>query len=342
MGLGRWVSCFWVALGVGPLYDAAHCTRRAACHNKTQEIAQHNKAAALFVERREIVDSIGKETFEVKSKYEGKSAIVTGGSSGIGRSLALQLVQMGCDVAIVARRPALLDEARVAMEGVRQRPEQKILARAMDISQQSDVEAGVSALTGELGRVDLLFNNAGVAHCDYFENTEPAVFEKMMQINYFGTVWMTRAVLPQMRARNAGHLVNVTSILGVMSIVGYTAYAASKFAIHGFSDALRNELADTAIQMSLVMPPDTDTPQYAEENKTKPPETKAIAGSAKLMSADDVARLTLKGVAAGRYHILPGKMDLKMIHLAATTTPNMMRFFVDRDVRNFRKKKRLS
>ncbi len=278
----------------------------------------------------------------MKSKFEGKSAVVTGGSSGIGKALALQLAQMGCDVAVVARRPALLEEARIALEGVRQRPEQKLLMHSMDISQQSAVDAGVAELSEQLGRIDLLFNNAGVAHCDYFENTEPAVFEKMMQINYLGTVWMTRAVLPQMRARNTGHLVNVTSILGVMSIVGYTAYAASKFAIHGFSDALRNELADTAIQMSLVMPPDTDTPQYEEENKTKPPETKAIAGSAKLMSAEDVAHLTLKGVAAGRYHILPGKLDLKMIHLAATTTPNVMRFFVDRDVRNFRKKKRLS
>lgn len=278
----------------------------------------------------------------MRSKFEGKSAVVTGGSSGIGKALALQMAQMGCDVAVVARRPALLEEARIALEGVRQRPEQKLLTHAMDISQQSAVDAGVAELSEQLGRIDLLFNNAGVAHCDYFENTEPAVFEKMMQINYLGTVWMTRAVLPHMRARNTGHLVNVTSILGVMSIVGYTAYAASKFAIHGFSDALRNELADTAIQMSLVMPPDTDTPQYEEENKTKPPETKAIAGSAKLMSAEDVAHLTLKGVAAGRYHILPGKLDLKMIHFAATTTPNAMRFFVDRDVRNFRKKKRLS
>ncbi|MCB9644134.1 MAG: SDR family oxidoreductase [Myxococcales bacterium] len=273
-----------------------------------------------------------------QKKFTGKSAIVTGGSSGIGKALASQLTKLGCDVVIVARRASLLEETLAELETLRQRPEQKLLMRALDISDREAVEAGVTELLATLGKIDYLFNNAGVAYCHYFEETSPDVFEKMMNINYFGTVWMTRAVLPVMRTQGAGHIVNVTSILGVMSIVGYTAYAASKYALHGFSETLRNELADTPIRLSLVMPPDTDTPQYEEENKTKPPETKALAGNAKLMSAEEVAEMTLRGVAAGRYHILPGKMDLKFIHFAASTIPGVVRYFVDSDIRKFRKK----
>jgi 3-dehydrosphinganine reductase len=105
----------------------------------------------------------------------------------------------------------------------------------------------------------------------------------------------------------------------------------------GFTDALRNELAASPIHFSLVLPPDTDTPQYVEENKTKPPDTKRVAGKASLMSADAVAALTLRGVAAKRYHIVPGKLDAKLPYVAAHLAPRLVRWVIDREVRSYKK-----
>ncbi|MEM1007912.1 MAG: SDR family oxidoreductase [Myxococcota bacterium] len=271
-------------------------------------------------------------------EFSNKRVVITGGSSGIGRALAHMLTEAGADVAIVARRPELLEQTLEEMEQRRVSEQQKLLSFPVDIAQQQQVETLAKDVLEAFSSIDVLLNNAGIAHCDFFENTSPETFQKMMDVNFFGTVWMTRAFLPTMKAQNSGHIVNVTSIVGVLSIVGYTAYAASKFAIMGFTDALRNELAATNIRFSLVLPPDTDTPQYAQENQTKPEVTRVVAGKASLMQPEAVAELTLRGMLAKRYHIVPGKMDLKLPYYASYLAPGLVRFVVDREVRNFEKK----
>ena len=128
----------------------------------------------------------------------------------------------------------------------------------------------------------------------------------MMEVNYFGVVWTTLSFLPHLRAQGHGTIAAVSSTLGLMGLYGYSAYAASKYAITGFCDCLRQDLLRDGIQVSVLFPADTDTPQLAEENKIKPATTKALAGNASLVSPEFVARYFLKQLARGRYHIIPG------------------------------------
>ena len=127
-----------------------------------------------------------------------------------------------------------------------------------------------------------------------------------MRVDYFGTVHVTRALLPAMIERGTGQIAIVSSLAGVIGIYGYTAYSASKFALVGFAECLRQDLLAHGIGVSLVFPPDTDTPQLTEENRIKPDQTRAIAGNVKVLSADYVARTTLIGLGKGRHQIIPG------------------------------------
>ena len=131
-------------------------------------------------------------------------------------------------------------------------------------------------------------------------------FEQQMAINYFGTLYAIDAVLPAMREREQGRLVLISSGAGLIGIFGYTAYCPTKFALRGFAESLRGELKHDGIGVSIVYPPDTDTPQLHEENRVKPPETKLMTASAKMWSADGVARTIYDGTAKGSFVITPG------------------------------------
>ena len=114
-----------------------------------------------------------------------------------------------------------------------------------------------------------------------------------MDINFFGTVNIVRAAIKDFIKRGSGNIVNVSSIAGVIGVFGYTAYGASKYAIRGFSDTLRAEVKPLGINVNIVFPPDTDTPQLAYETQFKPFETKVISGTAGLTSPDKVPAISL-------------------------------------------------
>jgi len=147
--------------------------------------------------------------------------------------------------------------------------------------------------------------------------------------------------LPHFYAQKSGHVCNVGSMLGFMGIYGYTAYASSKYAITGFSDCLRQEFIDHGIGITVVFPPDTDTPQLAMENEIKPPETKAIAGEVKMMSAEAVALAMLKGISKGSYHVVPGFMG-NFTYWAYRHMPWLVRFIIDGALKSYRKKNPLN
>jgi 3-dehydrosphinganine reductase len=239
------------------------------------------------------------------TQYRDKRAFITGGSSGIGLAMARQLVQQGAHVAIAARGVEQLEAARTELDALAS-PGQRVASFTLDVSDRDAVSRVSAAALDALGGIDLLVNNAGIAHPGYAWEIPDEVFERMVQVNYLGTVWVTRAFLPALRAQGHGDVVNVSSIAGLMGVFGYTAYGGSKFAVTGFTEALRQELKPAGIGVSLLCPPDTDTPQLAYEEGLKPAETKALAGSVKPMSAEAVARAMLQGVAAGRPVIVPG------------------------------------
>ena len=157
----------------------------------------------------------------------------------------------------------------------------------------------------------------------------------MLEVNYLGMVRVARAVLPGMRRAGAGHIVNVSSMLGFMGCYGYSAYAASKYAIAGFTECLRQELLPEGIRVSICYPPTTDTPGLAKENEVKPPETAAIEGSSRTFTADEVAASLLAGVARGRFEILVG-LDSALVWRLHRFAPWLLRWATDRILRKHR------
>lgn len=232
-------------------------------------------------------------------------AVVTGGSSGIGLATARRLAQRGLDVWLVAR-----DEGRLqaALEGLRAlAPQGRHHALSCDVTDAQAVEALAARLLHEAGPPRWLVNAAGDARPGYFWELPTEVFHDMMAVNYFGTVNLCRALMPAMMQAGQGHVVNIASVAGFLGVFGYTAYAASKFAVWGFSEALRAEVRPYGLTVSVVFPPDTDTPQLARENRYKPPETRALAANAGLLQPDKVAEALIRGAERGRFLILPGE-----------------------------------
>ncbi len=272
--------------------------------------------------------------------FQGKNVIVTGGSSGIGRATARMLVQRGANVAIIARRQALLEAALAEFEAERVTSAQVFQAYSADLSDWEQAQAAIAALTVEGRTPDILINAAGIAHPGYFEELPIEVFRRTMDVDFFGTLYPTKLVVPMMMARRSGHIVNFSSVAGFLGVFGYTAYGAAKFAVRGFSDVLRSELKPYGVQVHIVFPPDTDTPQLHEENKVKPLETRELAGNVKVLQPEDVAREVIRGLERNRYVIVPG-FESKLYFLLANGISGVFRWYCDRAIAKARKKRGL-
>lgn len=255
------------------------------------------------------------------SYYQGKKVLITGGSSGIGLATALILARQGAELVLLARDPEKLERAREEVSCLG--PVETI---ACDLGDLSSIAEAVA----QVGPVDVLINNAGITRPGNFLELPPEVFEQMMRTNYLGAVHLTRLLLPPMLERRRGHVAFVSSLLGLLGIWGYSAYAPSKFAIRGFAECLRCELRPHQVRVSVCYPPDTDTPQHEGEQAFLPPETRAIAGSGGLLAAEEVARKLVRGMAAGKFDIIPGLSAAVVAH-ANRVFPGLVRAVIDRD-----------
>lgn len=261
----------------------------------------------------------------VRDYFSGKSLIITGGSSGIGLALAQKAAAWCSDITLVARRRPLLEEAASSLKS--SAPRAHIHVLELDVAREEDVQRVLGAHL-DAHPADMLVNNAGVVMPGRFLELATKEFRQMMDVNYFGTVNMTKVVAPHLVSRGGGHILNVSSLAGVMGIYGYTAYAASKFAVVGLSQALRAEMWPHNIRVSVCLPPDTDTPQLAFENQYKPAETKAIAGTVKTLSADAVATAMLEGMHKGAFEIYPD-LASRMVALGQGVLPGVARWVCD-------------
>lgn len=245
--------------------------------------------------------------------FKEKIVLVTGGSSGIGLATACLLAQKGAHVWLLARGAEKLVDALRKVKSAAQEPGQFCGMLETDVSNEKQVNHTISEVIRLIGLPDLVINSAGVAHPGYVQDTDLKIFHWMMDINFFGTVNVTKALLPGMIERGSGYIVNISSMAGFLGVFGYTAYGASKYAVRGFSDVLRAEMKPHGIGVSVVFPPDTDTPQLAYEKQFKPAETKELTGSSGMMSAENVAKSILTGIERGKYLILPG-IENKLIY----------------------------
>src|SRR5712672_2929979 len=184
---------------------------------------------------------------------QGSAAAVTGAASGIGRALALELAARGCDLALADR-----DEARlqaVAAQIAKANP-RKVTVHRVDVGELGQIQDFAQAAVSAHPGLNILINNAGVALLGQFGEVEQAQMEWLININFWGVVHATRAFLPHLARQSAAHIVNLSSIFGIIAPPGQSAYAAAKFAVRGFSESLRHELAiaKSPVKLSVVHP----------------------------------------------------------------------------------------
>jgi 3-dehydrosphinganine reductase len=258
--------------------------------------------------------------------YNQQHAIITGGSSGIGKATAMLLAGQGANLSIIARDRAKLEQAQAEIQQAGQGKSQ-VVVRSADLSERIQAEQAMAAAIEQLGAPRLLITCAGIAHPGYFRDLPIEIFERTMAVNYFGSLYCIRAVLPTMEQQRSGQIVMVSSGAGLIGIYGYTPYCPSKFALRGLAESLRGEVKRSNIGVSIVYPPDTDTPQLAEENKTKPPETKAITATASLWTAEAVAQAILTGVEKRRFAITPGLEMSVLSRFHSLMAPGLQWYF---------------
>jgi short-subunit dehydrogenase len=184
---------------------------------------------------------------------KGAAAAVTGAASGIGRALALELASRGCDLALADRDEAGLQT--VAAEIGRDH-KRKVTTHRVDVAEPGQIADFAQAATSAHPALNILINNAGVALLGQFGEIDQAQMDWLFNINFWGVVHSTRAFLPHLARKPEAHIVNISSIFGIIAPPGQTAYCAAKFAVRGFSESLRHELqvANSPIRLSVVHP----------------------------------------------------------------------------------------
>ena len=255
-------------------------------------------------------------------------AIITGGSSGIGKATAIMLAKEGAHISIIARRQDILSAAKAEIEAAKVNPEQRIISISASVENSTQIEEAINTAIEEIGIPSLLITSAGIAYPGYFQELPMKVFEDTMAINYFGTLYAIKSVLPSMMQKQQGRIVIISSAAGLIGIYGYTPYSPSKFALRGLAESLRGELKNLGIHVSIVYPPDTDTPQLATENLTKPDETKLITGTAQTWSAENVARVILRGIKRRDFAITPG-LEIKLLRVWHSLLAPIINWYFD-------------
>ena len=245
--------------------------------------------------------------------FKNKRVWITGASSGIGEALAQELAASGAHLILSARNEKELN--RVAAN-CNQAGAASVQVEILDLSAHDTIPGLVEKVLKRVGKVDVLINNGGISQRALASDTSLEVDKKLMNINYFGTVAMTKALLPGMLTHQLGHIVTITSLTGKFGTPYRSAYAASKHALHGFFDSLRAELAQTPIKVTLVCP------GFVRTNVS----LNALTGDgAQLGSMDeatergmdpsDVARKVLRAVEQGKEEIWFGGKEVLGVYL---------------------------
>ncbi|MDI2125400.1 SDR family NAD(P)-dependent oxidoreductase [Yinghuangia seranimata] len=262
--------------------------------------------------------------------FRDRTALVTGGSRGLGLLVARELAALGARVAVCARDEAEL--ARAA-DTVRLDTGRTVSTHRCDVSRPDDVEALVAELGDRYGGVDALVNNAGIISVGPVECTSPDQYEAAMDVMFAGPMRLTLALLPGMRARGDGRIVNITSLGGRVAAPHLLPYSAAKFAAVGFSEGLRAELAGAGIAVTTVLPGLMRTGSYraARFGGRHEREFAWFAAAASLpllsMDAERAARAVVRAAARGRPEVVltvAAKAAVRMHGLAPATTVRML------------------
>ena len=260
--------------------------------------------------------------------------VLTGGNSGIGLAIAKALAAQDVILHLIARTASTLDQVK---QDLVNQYGSKVHTHAQDIGERDSYVQLIKEIGDRHGRIDLLINNAGISHADYFQNLPLEAYENAIQINYLGAVYGTYAAWPFLQKGNNPTVVFVSSVAGYLGIIGYPSYVPSKFALTGLAETLRMEGKACGIQVSILFPPDTETPMLYQDSKNIPPETEALGSAANLMQPEQVATLLLQGIRKGKFEIY-GNLESKLYRTIKGLVPGLFYRIIDQIAARARRK----
>jgi short-subunit dehydrogenase len=266
----------------------------------------------------------------------GKNVVVTGGSYGIGEEIARAFLKEGANVFTIARNKEKLD---ASVEGLSKdaRSNRAIKGYQGDVGDWSMISRVIEKIASENGGIDVVINNAGIYVPDYFEKQDVEVFERTDRTNYLGSVFTTKAALPYLLKNKKSAVVFVSSAAGLKGIFGYASYSPTKAAVLSLAEAISQELKDKGLQVTVLCPPDTETPGHAEELKIRPKECDALSESAGLMTAAEISEVFMNGFKKGKFMVIGG-FDTKLLYRLNGISPRFVDFYFGRIVAKCRRK----
>lgn len=251
--------------------------------------------------------------------FHAKVAAITGAGSGIGRALALALAKEGAELALSDINAAALNETASLVQSAGANP----TVTVVDVADRAAIYAWAEATVAHFGKVNIIFNNAGVAQSAPVENLTDEDFKWVMDINFWGVVHGTQAFLPHLQAAGEGHIINLSSVFGLVAVPGLASYNSSKFAVRGFTETLRQELdmAKNGVSVSCVHPGGIKT-NIARDARMREEMTKIVGDDLErgrenferffTTTAEEAARVILRGVKRDKRRILVGS-DARVI-----------------------------
>jgi 3-dehydrosphinganine reductase len=244
-------------------------------------------------------------------------AFVVGGSEGIGLAVAQALVRQGVEVAIFGRSQDKLQAAQESLGAGA-----TTYVGRLDVTDEGATRTVLDQAVADLGVPDLVVSTAGFARAEWFHEAPLDNVRAMMETNYLGTVHVCHALVPHLVGAGRGTIVTTSSMAGLTGVFGYAGYSASKFAVVGFSEALRRELRPHGIHVATLCPPNTRTPGFDEENKTKPAEVLAAEEKVKTLDPEQVAAYLLKTLPRRPHLVIPA-LDGRLGHSVIRHLPRI-------------------
>ncbi len=270
-----------------------------------------------------------------KRFFSGKTAIISGGSKGIGKAVAVEFIKNGGSVCIIARNKKDLQIAAAEINQARVDNTQSVTAISCDTTDMKKLKPLLEGYIKKRGVPDYLMNFVGYAKPGYVQDYTLDDFKRNMETNYYGQLVPILIILPHFMRIKSGHIVTCSSVLGYLGMIGYATYSPSKFAICGLTESLRSELGPQGIRFSILYPPDTDTPGFENENRSKPAEVMMISEGGGLLDPGQVAEKVMRGIMKNKFYIHPGQS--RLLWAIVRHVPNLAHKIMDGE---FKKAKR--
>lgn len=262
--------------------------------------------------------------------FADKTIYITGGASGIGLETGKRLAALGAHIVVLDYNPT--DVAQSAIEAARSSSAQRVTRYQLDIADRQEVLKTVARAAVEAGAPDMVINSAGTGVCGEFATMKFEDFDRVMQVNLYGSRHICEAILPLMRARGRGKIVLLASMGGVVPVYGYTDYGTSKFAVLGFGECLRYELKPLGIDVVVCCPGEVETPMVVAERQTIHPVTRAMKRLGGTISVEQAVSELISGIQRDKAIIVLGGKSSVTFWVHHLLPPSVWNMITDRIV----------